>query len=229
MKKHLFFTLLVLFGLPLLTHAQSVIQEGQWTFSAVTIEADDPQATQALQGATITLRALDDVVRSQSSLMGNRLLLEQFYRQSTGEGFIFLNLGGQKFQVTVPDSIHQARRQERVDNSIITYYDDDTKVIEGLTCRRALVETLRDDGSIREVSLYLTDEMAFPAEFISGLPANLRGFPLEFTVSTPGQAVTFRLEAFEPQVNETIFALPDDHQEMPYATFAERIGKQLGF
>jgi hypothetical protein len=227
MKKYLLLTVsfIILFQLSHLT-AQV---EGSARFEVTDVKSNNPQASQQLSGSTVLIQTQNGVVKSISSMMNNAVQMQRITNLNNQGAQIYLDLMGKKVYVSVTDSIQNIRLKERAENTNISYDPGTTKVINGYTCYKAVVETLREDGSVREFHLFITEELKLPAFAISGLPATLRGFPLEYTIKTGTTEILYSLKELSASVAADFQQTPVDYPEMPFAEFEAGLGKKLGF
>ncbi|HOY03823.1 MAG TPA: hypothetical protein PLO67_00400 [Saprospiraceae bacterium] len=226
MKKLLVFSLSVLFSA---TFMRVSAQEGRALFEVTDVKSDNPQAAQQLTGATILVQTHNGVVKSVSSMMNNAVQMQRVTNLQNQGSALYLDLMGKKIYVSVADSIQRARLKVREENTNISYDPAVTKVINGYTCHKAVVETLREDGSVREYDLFVTEEIKLPNFAISGLPASLRGFPLEYVMKTGSTEVVYTLKELTDTVASDFQETPAGYPEMPFAEFEAGLGKKLGF
>ena len=162
-------------------------------------------------------------------MMNNAVQVQRITNLTNQGSQIYLDLMGKKIFVSVEDSIQKIRLKDRDENTNISYDPATTKVINGYKCYKAVVETLREDGSVKEFDLFITEELKLPAFAISGLPAALRGFPLEYTVKSGNTEALYSLKELSTSVAADFQQTPVDYPEMPFAEFEAGLGKKLGF
>lgn len=226
MKKYFFLTIVsfILFHI-----SNSVAQvQGSALFEVTDVKSDNPQASQQLSGSTVLVQAQNGVVKSVSSMMNNAVQMQRITNIDNQGSQIYLDLMGKKIYVSVADSIQNVRLKERAENTNISYDPQTTKVINGYNCYKAVVETLREDGSVREYNLFITEDLKLPSFAISGLPASLRGFPLEYTIKSGNTEVLYSLKELSSAVAADFQTTPVDYPEMPFAEFEAGLGKKLG-
>jgi hypothetical protein len=227
MKKTLVLALSTLFALT--THIANTQNEGRALFQVTDVKSENPQAAQQLTGATVLVQTHDGLVKSVTSMMNNAVQLQRITNLDNRGSALYLDLMGKKIYVSVADSVQNLRLKNREENSHITYEPATTKVINGFTCHKAIVETLREDGSVREYHLFVTDEIKLPNFAIAGLPTSLRGFPLEYTVINGTTEVLYTLRELTPDSAGTIEEAPSGYPEIPFAEFEAGLGKKFGF
>lgn len=219
--------LLLTFSLSV-AYSQSAITNGHIIFELTDVVTDNPQAKQMLNGALLSLQSKDNVYRSNMSMMGDQINIENYYDLNDKDSRIYLNLMGKKVLTSIPDSVQQAKLTELDENSIVTYFKEDTKEINGFTCYKALVESLQKDGSVAETTMYVTKEVAFPAYVLGGLPKKLDAFPMEFTIKAKGMVMSYTFKSYTQEVAADFNEEKQGFNEMSYDDFMNTIGKQMG-
>lgn len=227
MKKH-FCSIAIAVSALFFYNTASAQVEGRAMFEVTNVKSENPQAAQQLSGATVVVQTRNGVVKSVSSMMNNAVQLQRITNLNNEGSQIYLDLMGKKIYVVVTDSMQSARLKEREENTNITYDLAVTKLINGYQCHKAVVETLREDGSVREFDLFVTDELQMPNFAISGLPASLRGFPLEYSIKTGTTEVLYTLKELSATVAADFQQTPTDYPEMPFPEFEAGLGKKLG-
>ncbi|MCA0235992.1 MAG: hypothetical protein LCH81_06385 [Bacteroidetes bacterium] len=227
MKKSLVLVVFTLFALS--TYVASAQNEGRALFQVTDVKSENPQAAQQLSGATMLVQTHNGVVKSVTSMMNNAVQFQRFTNTENHGSALYLDLMGKKIYVAVADSIQRLRLKDREENTHITYEPATTKVINGFTCHKAIVETLREDGSVREYHLFVTDEIKLPNFAIAGIPSSLKGFPLEYTIKNGTTEVLYTLRELTTDNAGTFEETPSGYPEMPFAEFEAGLGKKFGY
>lgn len=227
MKKTLVLAISSLFVLTaFLANAQT---EGRALFQVTDVKSENPQAAQQLTGATVLVQTHNGVVKSVTSMMNNAVQFQRFTNSENRGSALYLDLMGKKIFVAVADSIQRLRLKDREENTHITYDPATTKVINGYTCHKATVETLREDGSVREYHLFVTEDLKLPNFAIAGIPASLKGFPLEYTIKNGTTEVLYTIRELTTDNAGNFEETPSGYPEMPFAEFEAGLGKKFGY
>lgn len=106
---------------------------------------------------------------------------------------------------------------------------NETKVIAGFKCKKAIVIITNEDGESVETEVFYTNDIQKPAK------ANLKvvgvdGFLMQFTVNQNGLSMTMTVtEVSKEKIDEAVFEIPSDYEEMTMEEFQKEMGAMGGF
>lgn len=119
---------------------------------------------------------------------------------------VLVDILGQKLKYTIPVD------KRKVEKYRITEMDE-TKVIKGYTCKKAVLQT--STGIVIEV--WYLEEFMNPAG--SDFP-KLKGLPLEYELSQKGMTLKFKASSVkEEPIDETYFVVPEEYEETSFDQF----------
>src|SRR6056297_1945454 len=171
--------------------SQKTFSEGSVQFEITDLSSDNPQVAgqlEMMKGSTMTIYVKGDQQLTSMDMMGR------------------------KIKVQMPTDENEA---EDVDVDI-EYFEDDRKEIAGYDTYRAVMKT-NTDGQQVTLETYITDAFEFDGEMIRNAPGSkqLRGMPLEFTVSQPEISMTFTAQEVLMEIDDSVFDIDaSEYEEM---------------
>jgi hypothetical protein len=225
--KNLFILFLALLSYGTAT-AQETLSEGSLVFEISNIKSDNPNLQQAMKGSTNQVHFKGTSMKNDIQMMNGAVRMQYLSNSSTRESYVYIDLMGKQTKVSMPDSVQKVKEKELVGNTNITYDEASTKTIQGYKCHKAIAEILLPNGSVKAYHLYLTEAITVPASAISGLPSNLKGFPLEFTIVAGETEMAYTLKSFSKTMVADALKMPDTYPTMDYKEFEKSMGKRMG-
>lgn len=124
---------------------------------------------------------------------------------------ILIDVMGQKF--AIESTKEEIEKENAETGDPVIQYLDDTREIAGYTCKKALVTTKDDRGKEHEMEVYYTEELITDDLFFEGKLRNLKGLPLEYTITTDQMKMVFTAsEIKKGGVKKKDFEVPDDYK-----------------
>lgn len=98
---------------------------------------------------------------------------------------------------------------------------DESKTIAGYKCQKAEVTV---DGETMEV--FFTEEIPMPDSYYENSPVKgIKGVPMEYTTNANGMTMVMTAkEVKKGGVNNSMFMITDDYQEVPWEQFIQMLG-----
>ncbi len=222
MKKLIIKSIFVLILFPILGMAQSPkFQEGKIVYSITYSDMDlDPQAVQMLPTET-HMFFKDNMSRVEMNMgMGTTVVIAN---GKTGSATTLMDMMGHKISMTMNKAdMEKVRDKYKDKNEVKINYTEGTKTICGFSCKRAEIVY---DESEEPMEVYYTDDItAYNANFSTEYP-ELKGFPLQYTVSQQG--MTMKLIANKvstEKLDKKLFEIPEGYKE----TKPEDLQKMFG-
>lgn len=245
MKKIFSFSLIALaismsYLLPPQLAAQKIVSSGKISYKIADINVHNEDGLSDMQAEMMknmkwTMYFTPKKVRVDiGGMMGGLISTSMIYGQDDSTIVILMSMMGQKMKMTMP--VEKAQEQGMMSQSLnpdeyeIIPHPDKTKQILGY--HTYLVELIKKDtqGNDEMKSyIYVTRDIApstaFHPEFRK---LQLKGFPLEYRIFSPGQGVvTFIAEELSTEpVEEEVFAIPDDYVEIDPDDFLQSMPNQ---
>lgn len=213
---------------PAITQAQDVLTEGAVSFQVSDVKSDNPNVKQVLKGSINDVHFKGAVSRNDIQMMNGAIRIHRLRDQASQSFDVYMDMMGKQIKVSVPDSVQKSKRKQAEENTNITYDETTTKVIQGYTCYKATIEAMAANGTVQEMEVYITEAIKAPASTISGMPENLKGFPLEYKVKAGETEITYTLKSLNKTVATDAFTMANTYIVMPYKEFEASIGKQMG-
>ena len=226
--------------LPSRSIAQKLVSSGKITYKIADINVHNEDGLSDMQAEMMknmkwTMYFTPKKVRVDiGGMMGGLISTSMIYGQDDSTIVILMSMMGQKMKMTMP--IEKAQEEGMMSQSLnpdeyeIIPHPDKTKKILGYDTY--LVELIKKDtqGNDEMKSyIYVTKDIApssaFHPEFRE---LQLKGFPLEYRIFSPGQGVvTFIAEELSTEpVEDKVFAIPDDYVEIDPDDFLQSMPNQ---
>jgi hypothetical protein len=188
--------------------SQKTFSEGSVKFEITDLSSDNPQVAgqlEMMKGSTMTIYVKGDQQLTSMNMMNGMMQQNMIMDKENNSMLMLMDMMGRKIKVEMPVDENEA---EDVDVDI-EYFEDDTKT----------------DGQDVKVETYITDAFEFDGQMIRNAPGSkqLRGMPLEFTVSQPEISMTFTAQEVLMEVDDSVFDIdasgyeemaPEDLQNM---------------
>lgn len=142
------------------------------------------------------------------SAMGTTVIISDMGAKTST---VLMDMMGQKMKVSLnADDLDEANSE----NTTQIEYVDGSKTIAGYKCKKANIKTEGDDPDDVAV-FYYTEEIApINLQGLEGM--NLKGMPLEYSVSSQGITMVMTASTIEKKsVADSMFEIPEGYTEMP--------------
>ena len=215
MKQLNLFGILFIFLLGTNLVAQKTFTEGSVQFEITDISSDNPQVAaqlETMKGSTMTTYVKGDRQLTSMNMMNGMMQQNMIMNKEKNSMIMLMDAMGRKIKVEIPVDEEEAENTD-VD---IQYFEDDRKEIAGYDSYKAILST-KTDGQEVEIETYITDAYAFDGSMIRNAPgaAQLRGMPLEYTISQPQINMTFTAQTITDSVDDSVFEFNmDEYEEM---------------
>jgi len=206
---------LVIFLLGTNLAAQKTFSEGSVEFEITDISSDNPQVAaqiDMMKGSTMITYVKGDKQLTSMNMMNGMMQQNMIMDKENNSMIMLMDAMGRKIKVDMPLDDEQAENTD-VD---IQYFEDDRKEIAGHDTYKAILST-KADGQETEIETYITEAYTFDGSMIRNAPgaAQLRGLPLEYTISQPQIKMTFTAQNITESVDDSVFEFNmDDYEEM---------------
>lgn len=195
--------------------SQKTFSEGSVKFEITDLSSDNPQVAgqlEMMKGSTMTIYVKGDQQLTSMNMMNGMMQQNMIMDKENNSMLMLMDMMGRKIKVEMPVDENEA---EDVDVDI-EYFEDDRKEIAGYDTYRAVMNT-KTDGQDVKVETYITDAFEFDGQMIQNAPGSkqLRGMPLEFTVSQPEISMTFTAQEVLMEVDDSVFDIDaSEYEEM---------------
>jgi hypothetical protein len=167
--------------------------EGMITFKISYPDSKFSESQQAMlpKMLTVTIKGTKSKSEIKTS-MGNQIEIIDYTEKTK---IALIDMMGQKYAVkSTNEEIEKENAKEPVPTVVLT---NETKVIAGYTCKKALVTT-NDDGVKASYEVYYTDELGSKVvNFDNPLYKDIDGVLLEFSIKTQQFTMVFTATAVE--------------------------------
>jgi GLPGLI family protein len=137
------------------------------------------------------------------------------YDFSSKSNTILMDIMGKKIAILTEDP--PADEQPKYEIKEI----DEKKEIAGYQCKKAIFTAIKGENK-SDYEIFYTDKISPEAN--SQFPG-LKGFPLEYTITTQGILVTYRAEKLtEMEIANEMSAIPDGYESMSVEEFMKLMG-----
>ena len=187
--------------------SQKMFSEGSVQFEITDLSSDNPQVAgqlEMMKGSTMTTYVKGDQQLTSMNMMNGMIQQKMIMDKENNSMLMLMDMMGRKIKVVMPTDKDQT---DETDVNI-EYFEDDRKEIAGYDTYRAVMTTNTDGQQVR-LETYITDAFQFDGEMIRNAPGSeqLRGMPLEFTVSQPEIKMTFTAQEVSTSVDDSIFEI----------------------
>jgi|GEM_PF-4433158 len=226
--------------LPAQLSAQKTVSSGKITYKIADLTVHNKEDLSEMQAEMMknmkwTMYFTPKKVRVDiRGMMGGLISTSMIYGLKDSTIVIMMSMMGQKMKMTMP--IQKAQEEGMLSQSLnpeeyeVIPHPEKTKQILGYDTY--LVELIKRDSQGNDEMksyIYLTKDIAPSAAFHPEFrKLQLKGFPLEYRIYSPGQGVvTFIAEELSTEpVEEKVFAIPDDYVEIDPNDFMQSMPNQ---
>lgn len=139
--------------------------------------------------------------------------------KKSGESIILMDIMGQKLAIKSAIEENEKEDEEIEEMTDIEYMDNETKEIEGYTCKKAVINTA--DGG--EATIYYTEDL--PNIDVSDQAKGIKGFPMEMTVVTDMFTTITRVKSIdEGKVEKIKMVVPEGYELKTKEEFKQMFG-----
>ncbi|MFA4851622.1 MAG: hypothetical protein WC868_05610 [Bacteroidales bacterium] len=138
---------------------------------------------------------------------------------------MLIDIGDNKFALKQTEA--DINKKQADEPKLTVNITQETKVISGFTCKKAIVTTTLEDGTVNNDTLYFTEELGCKDINFSSGYKDIPGKILQYTVyNTEMQFSTFYTvkEIKKSKISDNIFLIPIDYKE----TTEEELNKMFG-
>ncbi len=169
--------------------------------------ADDPQMKMVenmIKGTTTKLYFKKDKALTKINSMGGMSIIKILIDKD-GNSEMYMEMMGQKFLIKMDKKkAEELKKEQNIGKQEYTHHKDKTKEILGMTAH--LVDVTSKEGEPK-IEMWVTNEIDTKAMVQQGIDNDeIGGFPLEYTVSIPGQfAMTTKAVKFKEDFKDSVF------------------------
>ncbi len=150
----------------------------------------------------------------QKTMMGDQIVITDTKEKSA---VLLMNMMGQKMAITMNSDDTPETEEPKIE------YLDETKVVAGYNCKKAIVTTKDEEGEEQSVEVYYTKEI--PSEANDKLKG-LDGFPLEYGISAQGMLMTMKAKEIKKEkVAKNLSEIPEGYETMTMEEFLKSMGQ----
>lgn len=136
-----------------------------------------------------------------------------------------MDIMGQKFLIKMTEA--DIKKEEDKAPAITIKYLDETKVIAGYKCKKAEVTMKSKEGKEDVLNVFYTDEI--PTSDIKAPYKGLKGFPMEYSMSTNGIKMNFTTKAVSKDpVPDSKFDIPKEGYKEVTMDELQKMAGQMG-
>ena len=209
--KKLFLSLLFTIALAAGSFAQ--LTEGHISYK-VEITSDNPDMQMLIgmmQGSTMEMYFKDKNTRSEMK-MGTMMTMTTITNETSGQVLMLMNGMGQ--QNAIKTSLEEMDKDQPEGQKVEVTLVNETKVIEGYTCKKAILTTEEGNESV----FWYTEEIDVAKKGQSYLNEEVPGFPMQFEINNEGMKMTMTVTKLEKKVEKAdqLFkmTIPAGYKEM---------------
>lgn len=209
--------------------AQKELAEGTLTYEITDISSDDPAVAQQMammKGSIMTILLSGEQQMTEMNMMGGMVKQKMLMDFETGDMEMYMDAMGQKLKVKVPTP----EETEDSDAVSIKYFPDDRKKIAGYDAYKAVISSEAEGKSMR-LTAYITEDLTFNGEVLRNTPGadQLKGLPLEYSISQPKVSMTFTATKVSPEVDAAAFEFDKSGYREMTKEQLEQMGGGMGF
>jgi hypothetical protein len=187
--------------------AQETLKEGTIKYEITDAGSDNPQIQQQMQmmkGSTMTVFIMGKTQLTKMNMMNGMYQQRMLMNKEEDKMEMYMDMMGRKIK-TVMDLSKQEDEMGDVETNI-EYFPEETKEIAGYTAYKAVIKNNVGEQEI-ELTTYITEDLKFDAEVIRNVQGaeELKGLPLEYTVSQPQVTMTFTAQDISKEVDPAEF------------------------
>jgi GLPGLI family protein len=195
--KNLFFTLII--SCLSLTTVFAQLNEGHIAYK-IDASSDTPEMQMAIgmvQGSTLSIFFKDKKTRSEMK-MGTMMTITTITDETTEDVLMLMSgmVGNNAIKSKMSDTKTEERGAQEIPEFEVTLVDE-SKVIEGYNCKKAIVTT----EGISSVFWY-TQDIAVATKGQNYLNGNVPGFPMQFEINNRGLKMTLTATKVEQKLDK---------------------------
>jgi len=233
-----YFFLFLLIGTS--TFAQKEMKEGVINMEITAIDSENEQMAgmmQMMKGSEMSVSFNKDNSLMTMNMMGGMMKTRALTKKDSKEMVTLIDAMGQKMMNKMSkDEVEKTKKQAKSANMDVTYDKSDTKKILEYTCHKAIIKIPipGQEGQFVEMNAYVTDDIVLSESLMQGVEASqLKGTPLEYTVSMSQQgmafSMTFTTTGIKTSVDKSVFDLnTEGYKEMTLEQM-QSMGGGMGF
>jgi len=209
MKKNALFIIILILSVSFLSAQKSKDFTGILTVS-INYEGDWDAATLAQQPKQMTVTIANN--KTKSSMLVSGASIATIANGNDLSQIVLINAMGMKIYVkSTKDEIIGDMEKEPV-----IRYLDETKIIADFNAKKAEYIVEDEFGDEKMTIVYFSEEIGNENLNFGGQFHGLKGFPLEYQISTDEGIVTFTTTKVErkKKIKDTEFMIPDDYEQM---------------
>ena len=151
----------------------------------------------------------------QKTMMGDQIVISNFDDKSA---ILLMNMMGKMMAIKMDSN----GEEEDSTPAPEIKYTEETKEIAGYNCKKAIVITTDENEEELETEVYYTEEIPAKAnDKVKGL----KGFPLEYTISSQGMTITVTATNVEKKkVSKKLAEIPEGYEIMTMEEFQKMMG-----
>lgn len=199
--KNIRFLILAILSVIILANVQAqkkLSKEGLVRYKVTEVESNIP-GVEIMKGSTQDILFSGQQHKMDMSMMGGVVETQTITDNATGASTILMNLMGKKVQLELSKEEVKQKTDEKT-SFTFTYYKKDKKKIAGYKCNKVVGKS--KEGI--EVTLYVSKKINPKQSYFSELYPGLKGFPLEFTLSTSTEMGKFKMKYEAQEVVRTL-------------------------
>lgn len=218
MKKSIF-TLLILNAV-FYTHViAQKISEGKLIYEISFPEMEHDDESKGMMPTESTVYFKENQIRMEIKMMGMSTVVISNSKDKSAT--TLMDMMGNKLAVKMTGAEIEKEKSKLNTNKYETRMTEETKVIAGLKCRKAIAS--QKDGS--EIIIYCTNDIVATNQGFSDQYKGIEGFPMEYQLSQNGMNMKFMAKSVSKEkVDASKFAIPSDYK----ITTKEEISKMFG-
>jgi GLPGLI family protein len=210
--KNLLFSLFLISASTLTTFAQ--LTEGHVSYK-IDITTDNPDMQMVvgmMQGSTMEMYFKPKATRTEVK-MGTMMTMTTITNETSGD--ILTLMSGMMGQNAMKSTVSEIEKKNAEAAKPEVTFVDETKVIEGYTCKKAIVTT--EEGMV--TVFWYTTEIDVAKKGQSYLNSDVPGFPMQFELNNQGMIMTMTVTKIETKLDkkaESLFdmKIPAGYKEM---------------
>ncbi|GDX51161.1 hypothetical protein LBMAG27_02080 [Bacteroidota bacterium] len=182
--------------------AQKVFTEGSITYKVSVSGVTDPQAQAMMQNMMLSIYIKNDKF---ASVMDMGMIKTRTVRLDDNKFVMLMDMMGQKMKMTMDKKQYDSKKLNPDSYSVIV--TEDTKVIAGYNCKKAIIKT-KDGKSF--YAYFTSDLKRATTSTYDGPYSKIDGVLMEYTMEQKGNTMTMSCTSidFKP-VSDDMFVVPE--------------------
>ncbi|HAP02415.1 MAG TPA: hypothetical protein DCQ93_10910 [Bacteroidetes bacterium] len=203
MHKRFFQFAILIALLPLFSSAQKIFTEGSIKYKMSVSGVDDPQSSAMLQNMMMTFYIKNGKTATE---MDMGFVKNKTIEVDENNYVLLMEMMGNKYKVTMNKPQMEARKNMPKDSDYEITVTNDTKVIAGYNCKKAIIKMNKDNQTFYA---YFTDEIKSAASQSNSYYGKINGMLLEYSFGEKGMTMTMTADSisFDP-VSDDVFTVP---------------------